>query len=60
MPIKKMFMLRGDDGRCRTVMAGSPRGALNKYLDDHPKAPAGEYEVRERGSSDDWEAFAVK
>jgi len=60
MPKKLTFMLRGPDGRCRTQLAGSPRAAIKKYLAENPKAPGGDWAVRERLSNDDWQDFTVR
>jgi hypothetical protein len=56
-----MYIIRGEDGRCRTAVGHSHRGALKKYLDEHPRACGGDWDVKPRfAGQDEWQRFRVR
>ena len=59
MSLKLMYLIRSaDTGRMATVMANSERAALRQYVDDK-NPPPGEFFIKERGSSSDWNSYDV-
>lgn len=57
----KQFFVRDPKGRLRTVNASTTRGAISVFAANYPKAPGGDYEVREKDKPlDDWDVFYVK
>lgn len=55
---KEMYLVRGPDGRMRTIMAFSVRGAAKEYLDRYPTKAGDEISVKLR-SAGDWQHFQV-
>lgn len=59
MPRRDFYLIRRvADGKIRTVVAFSPRGAMERFTVEY-RPPAGEvFEVKPRGRGD-WEAYKV-
>jgi hypothetical protein len=59
MSRKTMFLVRGEDGRMRTIMAVSHRQAARIYADRYAVGDGEEIDVKERGAGPCWERFRV-
>ncbi len=60
MSEKTHYLVRTEDGKCRTVTAMSHRGAMRKFLESYDAEVGEEIDVKMRGGADDWERFKVK
>lgn len=56
---KIMFLVRGGDGRVRTIMASSHRQAVRIYADRYDPDDGDEIDVKERGAGQCWERYRV-
>ena len=56
---KIMFMVRGQDGKIRTVMASSHRQAARIYTERYDPEDGEELDVKERGAGPCWERYRV-
>ena len=56
---KIMFMVRGQDGTIRTVMASSHRQAARIYAERYDPEDGEELDVKERGAGLCWERYRV-
>jgi hypothetical protein len=56
---RDMYLVRGDDGMIRTIMAFSMGGAVKAYLEQYPAKPGDAISVKKRGEGD-WEEYEVR
>ena len=54
-----MYLVRGGEGKMRTIMAASENQAVKIFLEDYPAAPGDEISVKERGKGG-WSEFEVR
>lgn len=58
---KTHFMVRTEDGKYRTVVAQSHKGAMRQFLEQYDAEPGDELDVKRRGDSGEtWQRFRVK
>ncbi len=53
-----MYLVRDAEGKMRTIMANSCRGAINEFLKKHATFAGEQLAVKERGVGD-WEEYTV-
>lgn len=58
MAAKHSYLVRGPSGTMATIIASSPRGAVNKYLAKY-KPPVGGYVSAKQRGEGDWHDFKV-
>lgn len=54
-----MYLVRGDDGKMRTIMAGSEIGAVKDYIRKYKPRSGDIVLVKERGRGD-WSEYDIK
>lgn len=60
MGAKTHYLCRTEDGKCRTVVAQSHRGAMKKFLEKYDGERGEVVDVKERGAGDDWQSFKIR
>ena len=54
-----MYLVRGGDGKMRTIMAFSTKGAVKIYLENYPARKGDILSVKLRGQGD-WEEYDIR
>jgi hypothetical protein len=56
---KEMYLVRGDDGQMRTIMATSFRAAVRAFIEKYPVCEGDSVSVKKRGVGG-WEEYEVR
>lgn len=59
MPRDVMYFVQGEDGKIRTIMAGSEIGATKRYIYKYKPKKGDVLSVKQRGKGD-WSEYDIK